>query len=152
MFRRAGIALTAPGGGLPPENVTTTTVAFVDPFTGYMYSDFLQTSCACPQVAGVAALMLAVNPALDARAVRQILWGCAEKIGSQSGLDEYDMSMPSFSRAYGYGRANAVCAVGRAQRMRRWRFELKRPLAEWWRGMFSRDSAPGRPQRPGPDS
>ncbi len=58
------------------------------------------TSMAAPHVAGVAALMLAVNPALTAEAVTELLTSTARDLGAP-GWDPY----------YGYGRVDAARAV-----------------------------------------
>lgn len=72
-------------------------------------------------VAGVAALMLSVNPNLMARAVKQILQDTADRVAnseppaksesSTSGI--YDAQ--GYSRCFGYGRVNALKAVEAAR-------------------------------------
>lgn len=64
-------------------------------------SDFGGTSAACPQVAGVAALMLSANPSLDEAEVRSILQETAVDLGDKARDD-----------TYGYGLVNASKAVG----------------------------------------
>ena len=58
------------------------------------------TSAACPQVAGVAALMLSANPNLTASQVREILRSTAKDLGA-----------PGFDTTYGYGLVDAYAAV-----------------------------------------
>jgi subtilisin family serine protease len=78
------------------------------------------TSAACPLVAGVAALVLSVNPTLSAQEVKQILQNTADKI-VDSGLDpqsgsnygSYDTNGQSLW--FGYGKVNAQKAVRAAQ-------------------------------------
>lgn len=70
------------------------------------------TSAACPVAAGVAALVLSVNPMLTATDVRLILEHTAEKISPL--VAEYN-SVTSRSLRYGYGRINALEAVEAAQ-------------------------------------
>lgn len=77
--------------------------------------DFGGTSAACPLVAGVAALVLSVNPRLRAAEVRQVLEATADKV--DPGWGRYDKR--GHSRYYGYGRVNAARAVREAQARRR---------------------------------
>ncbi len=66
---------------------------------GYRYG----TSMACPQVAGVVALMLSANSALSAAQVRDILHGTAT-----------DLGLPGRDDDFGYGLVNAAAAVEQA--------------------------------------
>jgi subtilisin family serine protease len=77
-------------------------------------------SAACPQVAGVAALMLSANPGLHGADVREILKRTADPIdaGGHTFLDRDDKPRSTaydkgslHSPAYGYGRVNAEKAV-----------------------------------------
>jgi len=68
----------------------------------YMY-DFGGTSAACPQVAGVVALMLSVDSSLTENQVNIIL---QETAG--------DMGTPGFDDTFGYGLVNAYAAVYKA--------------------------------------
>ena len=61
------------------------------------------TSAACPQVAGVAALMLSANSNLTMGNVRSILQKTARKLSGMNGQNRTD--------AYGYGLVNAHAAV-----------------------------------------
>lgn len=61
------------------------------------------TSAACPQVAGVAALMLSANPNLTELEVRNILKNTAKKLSGMNGLNRTD--------DYGYGLVDAYKAV-----------------------------------------
>ncbi len=71
--------------------------------TNYM-NTFGGTSAACPQVSGVAALMLSVNPNLTETQVRTILQQTAT-----------DMGAIGFDNTFGYGRVDACRAVALAQ-------------------------------------
>jgi len=90
-----------------------------DPDTGaanppgdYNYtSDFGGTSSATPLVAGIAGLMLSVNPNLRRQDIQQILRETADKIDPTHG--NYDSQ--GHSQLYGYGRVNALRAVERAR-------------------------------------
>jgi subtilisin family serine protease len=74
---------------------------------GLFTNQFGGTSAATPLAAGVAALMLSVNPSLDREQVRSILRATAEKIGSGYDRDGH-------SRESGYGRVHAARAVSAA--------------------------------------
>ncbi|NJM27442.1 MAG: S8 family serine peptidase [Pseudanabaena sp. RU_4_16] len=74
---------------------------------GNYANDFGGTSSACPGAAGIAALVLAVNPNLKWQEVRDIFRRACDKIDPQGG--EYDAQ--GHSRFYGYGRLNAETAV-----------------------------------------
>src|SRR5690606_30705316 len=80
---------------------------------GYSTSDFVtsfdmtafgKTSSAAPLAAGVAALLLSVNPALTATQVRDTLRQTADKIGPLAYVN-------GFNPEYGYGRINARAAL-----------------------------------------
>ncbi|GBD86098.1 extracellular serine protease precursor [bacterium BMS3Abin03] len=66
-------------------------------------SDFDGTSAACPQVSGVAALILSVNPNLTEQQVRDIITSNATDMGV-SGKDDL----------FGWGRVNAALSVAEA--------------------------------------
>lgn len=104
--------LVAPSGGLgtqiPPAfcvdlggDVATTDREGI---LGYDPGDYTEhfggTSAAAPQVSGVAALMLSVNPGLTETEVRAILQNTANEMGPIG-----------FDNTYGYGRVNAHAAV-----------------------------------------
>ena len=77
---------------------------------GYAAGDytatFAGTSSATPLVAGVCGLVLAVNPALSAAEVKQIVQETARKIG-----DPADYGANGHSQAFGYGCIDAAAAV-----------------------------------------
>ena len=74
---------------------------------GNYTNSFGGTSSAAPGAAGVAALVLARNPALRWTEVREIIRGSCDKIDRRGG--KYDAS--GRSRYYGFGRVNAKKAV-----------------------------------------
>ena len=74
---------------------------------GNYTNSFGGTSSACPGVAGVAALVLACNPALGWDEVKELLRRSCDRI--DDGPGEYDAN--GHSRRYGYGRVNAAEAV-----------------------------------------
>lgn len=71
---------------------------------GLHTNDFGGTSSATPLAAGVAALMLSVDPTLNRQALREMLQNTADKIGSG-----YDAN--GHSNKFGFGRVNAAKAV-----------------------------------------
>ena len=74
---------------------------------GNYTNSFGGTSSACPGAAGVAALVLSVNPALKWDEVKDLLRRACDRIDPQGG--DYDAS--GHSPKYGYGRLNARTAV-----------------------------------------
>jgi subtilisin family serine protease len=114
----AEIALCAPSSGAGGWGVLTADATDLSTVTGAgvqrgyaagdYYYDFGGTSSACPLVAGVCALVLAANPGLDARAVRDVLQSTARKIGDAAGYED------GHSRYFGHGCVDAEAAVRRA--------------------------------------
>jgi len=79
---------------------------------GFHTNSFGGTSSATPLAAGVAALVLSVNPSLTRSDLRDVLTSTADKIGSG-----YDAN--GHSDRFGFGRVNAALAVQAALGMRR---------------------------------
>ncbi len=77
---------------------------------GKYTNDFGGTSSACPGAAGVAALVLAKNPALRWDEVKELFKESCDRIDESNG--NYDAG--GHSESYGYGRLNAATAVGAA--------------------------------------
>lgn len=105
------IDVVAFGGEISPNADIRT----IDRMGGYGYNtaidgnynaSFNGTSAACPQVAGVAALMLSVNPSLTEAQVTDLIKASATDIGA-SGKDNY----------FGYGRLDAFKSVSEAYRI-----------------------------------
>jgi subtilisin family serine protease len=96
-----------------PKDRTTIGIVTTDRtgLDGYSADDYDRTfggtSAAAPVVAGVAGLLLSLNPALSAGDVRGILEQTAEKIDAD--YAHYDAA--GFSPRAGYGRVNAVRAL-----------------------------------------
>jgi subtilisin family serine protease len=79
--------------------------------TGNYTNSFGGTSSACPGAAGVAALVLAVNPNLRWQEVKEIFRQSCDKIDPSGG--QYDAN--GWSKYYGYGRLNASTAIAVAK-------------------------------------
>ncbi|ANI31620.1 peptidase S8 [Yersinia entomophaga] len=79
--------------------------------TGDLFGNYTNkfggTSSSCPGAAGVAALILSVNPSLTYLEVRDIIRDSCDKIDRKNG--KYDKN--GHSKWYGYGRVNAEKAV-----------------------------------------
>jgi serine protease len=106
------VDIAAPGGNTA---VNLNGDGFVDGVLSTMFDDTVTpaqpifvfnqgTSMACPHAAGVAALMLAVNPALTPTQIETILTGTATDIGA-----------PGRDDLFGHGLINALHAVQQAQ-------------------------------------
>ncbi len=94
----------------PGVKISTTDMIGNKGFAAGSYSiDFNGTSAACPNVAGVMALILSVRPELKASDARYILASTADKVGGYN----YDQSKyaGAWSRELGFGRVNAYSAV-----------------------------------------
>lgn len=106
---------------------------------GYDQGDFTShfggTSAATPLVAGVAALVLSVNPDLSAREVRRIIEQTADKIVDPDADPQLGISMGTYdgngySQWFGYGRVNAEKAVKMAQSQRVSRQQVQRRVEQ----------------------
>lgn len=90
-----------PSGGLLNGDVVSTDRSSSYGYSGGNYCyDFGGTSAACPQVAGVAALMLSVDPFMDASKLRSLLEISVQDLGT-TGKDPY----------FGHGLVDAGLAV-----------------------------------------
>lgn len=92
--------LVAPSGGNPGDIYTIDRMGSKGFSTGNYYYNFNGTSAACPQVAGVVALMLSVDSSLTESNVHTILQETARDLGT-----------PGFDDTYGYGLVDAYAAV-----------------------------------------
>jgi subtilisin family serine protease len=96
----AALDIVAPGVFIP----TTT-------YTGSYMQDFNGTSSACPHVAGVAALVLSVNPDLKGLQVRNIIESTAQKVGGYNYQTTSGRPNGTWYQEMGYGLVNAYAAV-----------------------------------------
>ena len=100
----SGLDVVAPGVQISTTNINS----------GYV-NDFNGTSAACPHVAGVAALMLSVNPNLTAAKVKNIIEQTAREVGIYY-YDPDSSSHPNkgWCSQMGYGLVDAYAAVKKA--------------------------------------
>ena len=88
---------------------------------GYAEGDYTNafggTSGACPGMAGVVALILAANPTLSQKKVKQLIRSACVRIDETGG--KYDAKKHSVY--YGYGRIDAGMAVEKAQKAKKGR-------------------------------
>jgi hypothetical protein len=105
------IDVCAPGGDRSAGGALTLSATAAFNYTKDGYDFFGRTSCACPQVAGVAALMLAINESLTAEDVRSIVRDTAVKIDSGNTDPDGSYDATGHSQWYGFGRISAYGAV-----------------------------------------
>lgn len=100
--RGSSLDVVAPSGNINGTGDVRTTdrMGSAGYSSGDYYNNFGGTSAAAPQAAGVAALILSVNPNLTESQVRTIIQQTAT-----------DMGTSGFDNTYGYGRLNAQAAV-----------------------------------------
>lgn len=100
--RGPSMDLVAPSGNIggAGDVVTTDRMGSLGDDSGNYVYTFGGTSAACPQVAGVAALMISANPYLTEQQVVDILRTTAR-----------DMGTVGFDNTYGYGLVDAYAAV-----------------------------------------
>ncbi len=111
------ITTTMPGRGMVTSDRLGADGYNTDAYT----ATFGGTSSSCPVVAGVAGLILSVNPTLTAREVKQILQQTADKVTDGSADPQLGFRYGTYdtnghSQWFGYGRVNAHKAVLEAQR------------------------------------
>ena len=104
--RGSEINLVAPSGALDytGDIRTLDLMGSAGLYPGNYLSTFGGTSASCPQVSGVAALLLSINPKLTEAEVRNIHGHSARKIGSYSYSTVWNANM-------GYGLLDAEAAV-----------------------------------------
>ena len=98
------LSVVAPGVGI---SSTTVNKKYVKNFVG--------TSAATPQVAGLAALILSVNPKLCNKEVRSIIESTAEKVNPDQYNYYANPKKPGWNEQMGYGRINVRRALESAK-------------------------------------
>lgn len=107
------LALCAPSSGSPGRSIVTTDRRGSSGYgSGDYTTTFGGTSSATPLAAGLAGLILSVNPDLSAAEVKQIMMDTADKIDADGEHNGYDET--GHSPWYGHGRINAHKAVAMA--------------------------------------
>jgi subtilisin family serine protease len=105
------LAICAPSSGSPGRRIVTTDRRGSQGYSTDDYTrDFGGTSSSTPLAAGLAALILSVNPELTSAEVKRIMLDTADKIDQANG--QYDGG--GHSPRYGHGRINAAKAVALA--------------------------------------
>ncbi len=117
IYSQPAISSSLPGRGM----FTTDQLGSAGYSKGDFTSYFGGTSSATPVVAGVAALILSVNPDLTVGQVKRILEETADKIVDldtdvQLGLRYGSYDDNGHSKWFGYGKVNALSAVKAAQK------------------------------------
>lgn len=101
------LSICAPSNGMPGRSIVTTDRRGTRGYSSGDYTyDFGGTSSSTPLVAGLAGLILSVNPDLTSAEVKSIIMNTADKIDQENG--QY---VDGHSPLYGYGRINAYEAV-----------------------------------------
>lgn len=106
-----GVDVVAPGVQIFTSDISGT--------AGYEYGDYKSnfngTSSACPNVAGVVALILSARPSLSSTEARQILESSVDKIvGYSYSSNVAGQANGTWNNEVGYGRVNALNAVFKA--------------------------------------
>lgn len=78
-------------------------------------NNFGGTSAACPQVAGIVALVMSVNPNLTSSEISDIIEKTARKVGKNTYQVDSQHKNGSWNKYMGYGLVNAGAAVKEAQ-------------------------------------
>ncbi len=111
------LCVVAPSGGSPGDIVTTDRMGNLGYNNGNYVYTFNGTSAAAPQVTGVAALVLSVNPNLTALQVKDIINKTAKKVRPDvyTYINDGIHNNGSWNSEVGYGLVDAYAAVKMAQ-------------------------------------
>ena len=103
-----GVSVVAPAEEIPTTDITGIAGQVMAASPGGDYDRFFwQTSAATPHVAGLAALLLSLNPTLSPDQVRGIIERTAEKVGAYTYRDVAGYPNGTRHPEMGYGRINA---------------------------------------------
>jgi len=103
---------TAIDVGAPGVKIPTTDIAGGDGYNGGDYTNtFNGTSSACPNAAGIMALILSADPSLNADQARFYLESTADKTGGYSYTTDANYPNGTWNEQLGYGRVNAHAAL-----------------------------------------
>lgn len=101
------VDLTAPG-----VCIYTTDIAGSSGYSSTDYGGLQKTSAAAPIVSGVVALLLSKNNSMSWEEVRTTMLNSADKVHNGEYNYSHDAGKAGHSREMGYGRVNALKAVG----------------------------------------
>lgn len=103
--------VVAPGVNIP----TTDLLGEYGYSIGNYFIGFGNTSAACPHVAGIAALVLSINPNLTRAEVNEIIQSTAQKVGGYNYLNTQGRPDGTWNIEMGYGLVDAYAAVLKAK-------------------------------------
>jgi subtilisin family serine protease len=106
-----GLDIVAPGVGLASTDLQIGGYNTASGSAGYYVTGFQGTSGACPIIAGVAALILSVNPCLTQHEVGTIINRTASKMGNYSYTTTAANPDGTWNNEMGYGLVDANAAV-----------------------------------------
>ena len=98
--------ITAPG-----TNIYTSRIYFTEPYWRYEYDYLYGTSMSAPIVAGVAAMILSINPNLSNEEVKKILCKTATRSSNYTFSYDNRHNICPWNTEIGYGIVNAKRAV-----------------------------------------